>query len=59
VTAELIGERMRTAFELDQLRRLQKQLFEAQVKLADAHQTNLKLEQKIRAAGKRLTGDAP
>lgn len=59
VTAELIGERKKTAFQLSELQRVQRQLFEAQVKLADAHQTNLRLEQSIRRAEKVLKGELP
>lgn len=59
VSTELIGERKKTSFQLGELRRLQKQLFDAQVKLADAHQNNLRLEQAIRRAELRLKGDVP
>lgn len=56
VMAKLTTARAATAKQVEELRELQAQLFEAQSQLADAANRNFRLEAAIRAAEKRLRG---
>lgn len=53
---KLVAARAETARQLKDLRKLQQQLFQAQVELSDAAERNFQIEQQIRAAEHKLQG---